>query len=126
MNEKEKKNPIKYIFGIIITISIIAILIFIFKRISEQRSSHEKEMYNVENISKFSNIKQQEKQNWSTQSEYQIVNNIKKDDRESYEQLDHYCNQWQERYGNILDKYLKLSDKYFELLEKYKNNEKTN
>ena len=42
------------------------------------------------------------------------------------EQIDHYCNQWQERYGNILDKYLKLSDKYFDLLEKYKNNEKTN
>ena len=25
-----------------------------------------------------------------------------------YEQTDHYCKQWQERYGNILDKYLKF------------------
>ena len=44
-----------------------------------------------------------------------INNNIEEDGLESYEQLDHYCKQWQERYNDLLDKYLKLSDKYFDL-----------
>ena len=49
-----------------------------------------------------------------------IDKHIHKDDRPSYEQLDHYCQQWQERHGKLLEKYLKLSDKCFDLEEQLK------
>ena len=54
-----------------------------------------------------------------------IKDNIKENSRESYEQIDHYCMQWQKRYGDLLEKYITLFDKCYNLEEKLKEGDST-
>ncbi|MBU0757469.1 MAG: hypothetical protein KKF44_05360 [Nanoarchaeota archaeon] len=82
-NESDERpsNKIGYILAIISAAAIVVFLIFVFKSLAHQQIEHEKRMYDIENINKFSNIKKNEDKGWSHKTESEIVDDLKNEEK---------------------------------------------
>ncbi|MBD3203082.1 hypothetical protein GF327_02210 [Candidatus Woesearchaeota archaeon] len=81
--KKQESNPAwGYILGTASIITILGFLILLFKKIAGQKIEKDREIYNVDNINRYSNIKEQKQEsNWTNQTDQEIVEDIKKDER---------------------------------------------
>ena len=62
-------------------IFIAVFIVFIYKKISLQKQEQDARIYDTETINRFSNIEKKNEATWSNQSEAEILNKIKKDEK---------------------------------------------